>query len=136
MPVSDRESSNPAGATDRNPASAEMLSALAGKQASRDGAVARRTRQVVLASLGLMQEQQAGRKRTRAVALAAVLMAILGVAPFVWHVADNLINGEHLCDVTTELSLLVCVLCPALVAAVLVAGWARRGYWRNSRLDR
>jgi len=41
-------------------------------------------------------------------------------------VFDDLIGGEHLCDLTTQLSLLVCVLCPALVAAVLVAGWLRR----------
>lgn len=137
MPVSDRESvSNPAHETDRNRATADVISALAGRQASRDGAVASRTRRVVLGSLGLMQEQKAGRKRTRAVVLAALLMAILGLAPFVWHVADNLIAGEHLCDLTTELSMLVCVLCPALVAAVLVAGWARRGSWHSSRFDR
>ena len=137
MPVSDRESvSDPAREADSSPAKADVLSALSGTQAFREGAVASRTRRVVLASLGLMQEQKAGRQRTRAVVLAAVLMAVLGLSPFVWHVADNLIGGEHLCDLTTELSLLVCVLCPALVAAVLVAGWARRSFWRGSGLDR
>ena len=136
MPVRNREpASNPAIESGRKPA-ADVISALAGAEASRDGAIAARTRRVVLASLGLMQEQKAGRKRTKAVALAAVLMAVLGLAPFVWHVAENLIGGEHLCDLTTELSLLVCILCPALVAAVLVAGWARRAAWRGSRFDR
>lgn len=104
----------------------ELLSALAGTQAAREGAVAYRTRRVVLGSLGVMQEQKAGRKRSSAVALAGVLLAGLAMAPFVWRVADDLIGGEHLCDLTTQLSLLVCVLCPALVAAVLVAGWLRR----------
>jgi hypothetical protein len=104
----------------------ELLSALAGRQAARDGAVAHRTRRIVLGSLGVMQEQKAGRKRSRAVALAAVLLAVLAMAPFVWRVADDLIGGEHLCDLTTQLSLLVCVFCPALVAAVLMAGWLRR----------
>jgi|SRR6516165_7191810 len=104
----------------------ELLAALAGTQAARDGAVANRTRRVVLGSLGVMQEQKAGRKRSRAMALAGLLLAGLGMAPFVWRVFDDLIGGEHLCDLTTQLSLLVCVLCPALVAAVLVAGWLRR----------
>lgn len=104
----------------------ELLAALAGTRAAREGAVAHRTRRIVLGSLGVMQEQKAGRKRSRAVALAGLLLAGLGMAPFVWHVADDLIGGEHLCDLTTQLSLLVCVVCPALVAAVLVAGWLRR----------
>lgn len=103
-----------------------LLAALAGTQAAREGAVANRTRRVVLGSLGVMQEQKAGRKRSRAFALVGILLAGMGMAPFVWRVADDLIGGEHLCDVTTQLSLLVCVLCPALVAAVLVAGWLRR----------
>lgn len=111
----------------------DVLSALSGTQAAREGAVANRTRRVVMASLGLMQEQKAGRQRSRGVALAAVLMAVLGLAPFVWRVVDDLIGGELLCDLTTQLSLLVCVLCPALVAAVLVAGWARRGGWFSRR---
>lgn len=104
----------------------ELLAALAGTRAGRDGVVAHRTRRVVLGSLGVMQEQKAGRKRSRAMALAGLLLAGLGMGPFVWHVVDDLIGGEHLCDLTTQLSLLVCVLCPALVAAVLVAGWLRR----------
>lgn len=104
----------------------ELLSALAGTQAAREGAVAYRTRRVVLGSLGIMQEQRAGQKRSRAVVLAVGLLALLAMAPFAWRVVDNLIGGEHLCDLTTQLSLLICVLCPALVGAVLVAGWLRR----------
>ena len=104
----------------------DLLAALAGMQASRDGVVAHRTRRVVLGSLGVMQEQMGRRKRSRSMALVGILLAGLGMAPFVWRVADDLIGGEHLCDLTTQLSLLVCVLCPALVAAVLVAGWMRR----------
>jgi len=104
----------------------ELLSALAGTEAAREGAVAHRTRRIVLGSLGIMQEQKAGRERSRALATAAVLLAGLAMAPFVWRVVDDLIGGENLCDLTTQLSLLVCVLCPAAVAAVLMAGWLRR----------
>lgn len=104
----------------------ELLAALAGTQAARTGVVAHRTRRVVLGSLGVMQEQKAGRKKSRAMALAGLLLAVLGMGPFVWRVVDDLIGGEHLCDIPTQLSLLICVLCPALAAAALVAGWLRR----------
>jgi hypothetical protein len=41
-------------------------------------------------------------------------------------VVDDLIGGEHFADLATQLSLLICIYCPAVVAAVIVAGWARR----------
>jgi len=104
----------------------ELVSALAGHQASRDGTVAYRTRRVVMASLGVMEEQKAGRKRTRSVALASIFVILLLMGPAAWRVADDLIGGERFSDVATQFSLLFCLLCSALVAAVLVAGWARR----------
>jgi hypothetical protein len=124
-----------AGSTAANPvASAEvganetkrdLLSALAGKQGARERAVGENTRRVVMASFGVMQDQKAGRKRTRSLALASLLLMVLGLGPFVWRVADDLIGGEHISDIATQTSLWVCVLCPAILAAVLVAGWSR-----------
>jgi hypothetical protein len=87
--------------------------------------VARKTRRVVMASLGVIKEQKAGRKRVRAVALASMLLVVLAVGPLVGWAIDNLIAEDHLGDVTSQLVLWVCILCPALVAAALVAGWAR-----------
>ncbi len=104
----------------------DLLSALSGTQAGRDGAVANRTRRVVMASLGVMQEQKAGRKRTRSVALASVLVILLLLGPALWRVADDLIGGERFSDIATQFSLLFGILCVALVGAVIVAGWARR----------
>jgi len=104
----------------------DLVTALAGHQAGRESAVAHRTRRVVSASWGLMQEQKGGRKRTRSIALASLLMAILAVGPFVWRLTDDLIGGEQLSDAATQFSLMICVLCPVLVAAVIVAGWLRR----------
>jgi hypothetical protein len=103
----------------------DLLSALAGNQARRERAVAHRTRRVVLASLGVMQDQKAGRKRDRSVALVSVLLVVLALGPFFWRVADDLIGGEHLTDMATQFSLWVCILFPAILAAALVAGWAR-----------
>jgi hypothetical protein len=108
-----------------NAASRDLLSALAGNQAGRDCAVAYKTRRVVAASLGVMQDQKAGRKRSRSVAMASVLLVILAMGPFFWRVADDLIGGEHISDIATQASLWVCIMCPALLAAALVAGWSR-----------
>jgi hypothetical protein len=103
----------------------ELLSALAGKQAGRERAVAENTRRVVLASAGVMKDQKADRDRSRSLALAGFLLMLLALGPFVWRVADDLIGGEHWSDMATQTSLWVCVACPALLAAALVAGWSR-----------
>ena len=78
-----------------------------------------------MASLGVMQDQKAGRRRSRSLALASLLLMLLALGPFVWRVSDDLIGGEHLSDIATQTSLWVCVLCPAVLAAALIAGWAR-----------
>ena len=103
----------------------DLLAALAGKQAARDRALAQNTRRVVMASLGVMQDQKADRRRSRSLALAILVLALLSLGPFLWRVADDLIGGEHISDIATQTSLWVCVLCPAILAAVLFAGWAR-----------
>jgi len=103
----------------------DVVAALAGVQAGRDRDVAYRTRRVVMASLGVMNEQKAGRRRIRAVALAAILLVLLALGPLVWWAIDNLFAGEHLGDLTCQFGLWVCILCPALVAAALVAGWLK-----------
>lgn len=104
----------------------DLLSALTGSQAGDDRAVAYKTRRVVMASLGVIQDQKAGRKRSRALASASILLVILALGPFFWHVADDLIGGEFISDLATDASLWVCILCPALLAAALVAGWRRK----------
>jgi hypothetical protein len=95
-------------------------------QADRDRDVAQSTRRVVMASLGVMRDQKADRKRSRALALAAILVVLLIVGPLVWMAVDHFIAGGHLGDLTTEFNLWFCVLCPALLAAALVAGKLRK----------
>ena len=104
----------------------DLLEALAGHRAGRESVVAHRTRRVVSTSWGVMEEQKGGRKRTRSIALASSLMALLALGPFVWRLTDDLIGGEQLSDPATQFSLMICVLCPVLVAAVIIAGWLRR----------
>jgi hypothetical protein len=103
----------------------DVISALAGKQADQDRACGYKTRRVVLASLGVIQEQQAGRKRVRAVALASILVVVLLLGPMMWWAAENLIAEGHMGALASQFACWVCILCPALVAAALVAGWAK-----------
>jgi hypothetical protein len=110
---------------DGDAANGDLLGALTGRQAGRERAVADKTRRVVMASLGVMEDQKAGRKRSRSLALASFLLIVIALGPFVWRVTDDLIGGEHLSDMATQFSLLACILCPAVLAAVVVAGWSR-----------
>jgi len=104
----------------------EVLAALAGTAADSQRNVAEKTRRVVMASLGVMQEQKAGRKRVRAVALAAVLVILLVVGPVLFWLVDLLTDEERIPRLTGEIAIWGFFLCTALLAAGLVAGWVRQ----------
>ena len=105
--------------------SRDLGASVQGERADRDREVAHRTRRVVMASLGVIKEQKAGRKRVRAVAIASILVFLLVFGPLIWWAVDNLISGERLSDLGCQLSLWACIVCPALLAAAVMAGWLR-----------
>jgi hypothetical protein len=112
------------GSTDETNSARDRATSLG--SADRDREVAQSTRRVVMASLGVMNDQKADRKRSRSLALAAILVLLFILGPLGWLVFDHFISGGHLGDLTTEFNLWVCILCPAILAAALVAGWLRK----------
>lgn len=104
----------------------DVVAALAGSAADRDRVVAHRTRRVVMASLGVMQEQKAGNRRSRAVALAVTLAVFFVVGPPVWWIADTLIEEERLTSLVSEIAVWGFFMCTALLASALLVGWMRR----------
>lgn len=111
---------------DGRTASRDLAEAMAGFNGDRDRAAAERTRRVVMASAGLMQEQRAGRKRIRAMALAATLVVFFVVAPPIWWIAETLIEEEHLTSLVSELAVWGFFSVTALLGSALLAGWLRR----------
>lgn len=104
----------------------EVLAGLAGGGAERERAVAYTTRRVVLASLGVLKEQKADRRRSRAVALAAAVVVLFVVGPPLWWLADTLVEDELVTSVTGQIGVWAFLLCAALLASALVAGWVRQ----------
>lgn len=104
----------------------EVLAGLAGGEAERERAVAYTTRRVVLASLGVLKEQKADRRRSRAVALAAAVVVLFVVGPPLWWLADTLVEDELVTSVTGQIGVWAFLLCAALLASALVAGWVRQ----------
>ncbi len=115
-----------AGRDAQQAAGEDLTEAAAGFQGDRARATADKTRRVVTTSAGLMQEQRAGRKRIRAMALAATLVVFFVVAPPIWWIAENLIEEEHLTSTLSELAVWGFFSVTALLGSALLAGWLRR----------
>lgn len=112
--------------TDAGTEASKLVKALSVNDAGRDRAVAQQTRQVVMASLGVIKELKADHRRTRSVAVAATLLVFFVVGPPVWWVADTLIEEERLTSLASELAVWGFLMSTALLGSAALAGWLRR----------
>jgi hypothetical protein len=103
----------------------DLKQSLAAGDAERERAVAQRTRGVVLASMGVMQGQKADRRRSRSMAMAAGLVALVLLGPLVWWAVETAIEEQRFSGLTGQFSLWICLFAAGLAAAIL-AGWLRR----------
>ena len=95
------------------------------RDTERTCAVAQRTKQVIFASQGVLVDRKLCRRRTRALAIFAAAFVVLAITPLAWWTFDTVIAGEHPGEYTSQIALWFATLCPALIAAALVAGWLR-----------
>jgi hypothetical protein len=103
-----------------------LIEAVAGLQADRDRVYAEKTRRVVMASAGVIQDQREGRRKIRAWAIAATLVVFFVVAPPIWWLAETLIEEQHLTSTFGEIAIWGFFFITALLGAALLAGWLRR----------
>ena len=108
------------------PSQSDLIEAASGIQGDRDRSTADKTRRVVMASAGVMQEQQAGRKKIRAWAIAATLVVFFIVGPPIWWLAETLIEEQHLTSTFGEIAIWGFFSITALLGSALLAGWLRR----------
>ena len=108
------------------PSQSDLIEAVSGLQADRERTTAEKTRRVVMASAGVMQDQHAGRKKIRAWAIAATLVVFFIVAPPIWWLAENLIEEQHLTSTFGEIAIWGFFSITALLGSALLAGWLRR----------
>jgi hypothetical protein len=118
-------SSSGSAAGTHKPSQNDLIEAVSGLQGERDRTTADKTRRVVMASAGVMQDQRAGRKKVRAWAIAATLVVFFIVAPPIWWLAETLVEEQHLTTIA-EIAIWGFFSITALLGSALLAGWLRR----------
>lgn len=112
-------------ATGGAPVDSQIQRSRAIADADRDRAVAHKTRRVVLASLGILNDLKAGHKRNRAVAVAAILVLFSVMALPLWFLFYSMFADDNTAGVAWEIAVSGFFLCCGLVGSALLVGWLR-----------
>ena len=111
-----------------------LLRAVSGRDAGARHSVVERTRRAVRIADQSRREHARQGRSSMAVALFALGGILLVLAPVLWRGVDDLLGGEHLGDLPTQVALFCALLLMAVVAA-LFAGWRTRGVREELRQD-
>lgn len=102
-------------------ARAEMIKALTGLNYDADLALAQKTRRAVRSAAIVLAERRAHQRRTIGIAIAAILVMAVLLAPVIWNAIEELSTGGRLSDMPTEFLFLFMMLVPAVFGALLAA---------------
>jgi hypothetical protein len=103
----------------------EMLKALLDVNCDANRATVRRTRYAVRDKAIVLKEQRLQRRHSLGLALFVLSTMFILLAPAIWNGAQDLLDGEHLGDLSTQLAFLLILVASTMFAA-LAAFWMRR----------
>jgi hypothetical protein len=89
-----------------------------------DTSVARvqRTRRILRAAALEIADRRRSQRRALGFALLAFLIMLVLLGPAIWNSVEDLVTGEHLADLAAQVTILLVILFPAMLAA-LIASW-------------
>lgn len=101
---------------------ADVVEALVNLNSDTSIARVQRTRRVMRAAALEMVERRLRQRRALGLALLAFLTMLLVLGPAIWDSVEDLVMGEHFADLTPQVTMLLVILFPAVLAA-LIASW-------------
>ncbi len=110
----------------------QLLEALSGLHADASMAMVQRTRRAVRDAALSARQARRTRRRNAGIATLVVLSFLIVLSPALWNVADALVRGESISDLTPMVTLLVVLVLSGVLAA-LVAGWKSPHPMRHTR---
>jgi hypothetical protein len=100
----------------------DVVHAIVGLNSEANLALVHRTRRVIRDTAIGLAEERSRRRRNIGFAVLAFLVLALVLAPAIWNGVEDLLGGEHFADLPTQITFLLLMLFPTMLAA-LIAGW-------------
>jgi hypothetical protein len=107
---------------------AAAIEALVNLNSDACAARVQRTRRAMRAAALEMRERRIRQRRTLGFAILALLVMLLLLGPTLWNGIDALVMGEHFADLSAQVTMLLLILFPAMLAALIAS-------WKGNRVD-